>query len=66
MPRKPREENPTMHGDAKMSEETRKEVFGKSETESAPSDAEGTERQREFSGPSEQGSKDSSGSDKHS
>jgi hypothetical protein len=66
MPRKPQEENPTMHGDAKMSEETRKEVFGKSEKESAPSDAEGTERQREFSGPSQPGSKDSSGSDKHS
>ncbi|HYO57028.1 hypothetical protein [Archangium sp.] len=66
MPRKPQEENPTMHGDAKMSEETRKEVFGKSEKESAPSDAEGTERQREFSGPSEAGKKDSGGSDKHS
>jgi hypothetical protein len=63
MPRKPQEENPTMHGDAKMSEETRKEVFGKSEKESAPEDA---DRQREFSGPSEAGSKDSAGSDKHS
>lgn len=63
MPRKPQEENPTMHGDAKMSEETRKEVFGKSEKETAPEDA---EREREFSGPSEAGSKDSSGSDKHS
>jgi hypothetical protein len=53
-----------MHGDAKMSEETRKELFGKSEKESAPDDAEGN--QREFSGPSQPGSKDSSGSDKHS
>jgi hypothetical protein len=66
MPRKPQEENPTMHGDAKMSEETRKEVFGKSEKETAPSDAEGTERQREYSGPSQANSKDSAGSDKHS
>lgn len=64
MPRKPQEENPTMHGDAKMSEETRKEVFGKSEKESAPEGAEG--RQREFSGPSEANRKDSAGSDKHS
>jgi hypothetical protein len=63
MPRKPQEENPTMHGDAKMSEETRKELYGKSEKESAPEDA---ERQGEFSGPSEQGRKDSAGSDKHS
>ncbi|MFL5351541.1 hypothetical protein [Archangium sp.] len=63
MPRKPKEENPTMHGDAKMSEETRKEVFGKSEKETAPEDA---ERQREFSGPSQEGRKDSAGSDKHS
>jgi hypothetical protein len=53
-----------MHGDSKMSEETRKEVFGKSEKESAPSTAEG--REREFSGPSESGSKDSAGSDRHS
>jgi hypothetical protein len=63
MPRKPQEENPSMHGDAKMSEETRKEVFGKSEKESAPEDA---DHQREFSGPSQQGRKDSAGSDKHS
>ncbi|WP_395846077.1 hypothetical protein [Cystobacter fuscus] len=53
-----------MRGDAKMSEETRKEVFGKSEKESAPSNAE--DRQREYSGPSEAGSKDSAGSDRHS
>jgi hypothetical protein len=65
MPRKPQEENPTMHGDAKMSEETRKELYGKSEKESAPSDAEGTERQREYSGPSGAGRPDSAGSDKH-
>jgi hypothetical protein len=63
MPRKPQEKNPTMHGDAKMSEETRKEVFGKSEKESAPEDA---DRQREFSTPSEAGAPDSGGSDKHS
>jgi hypothetical protein len=66
MPRKPQEENPTMHGDAKMSEETRKELYGKSEKESAPSDAEGTERQREYSGPSDAGAPDSQGSDRHS
>jgi hypothetical protein len=66
MPRKPQEENPTMRGDAKMSEETRKQVFGKSEKETAPSDAEGTERQREYSGPSESGAPDTKGSDKHS
>jgi hypothetical protein len=55
-----------MHGDSKMSDETRKEVFGKSEKETAPSDAEGTERQREYSGPSSNSSPDSAGSDKHS
>ena len=63
MPRTPQEENPTMHGDSKMSEETRKEVFGKSEKETAPEDA---EHQREYSGPSQNSSKDSAGSDKHS
>ncbi|QRK12352.1 hypothetical protein JQX13_21390 [Archangium violaceum] len=46
-----------------MSEETRKEVFGKSEKESAPEDA---DRQREFGGPSQNSRKDSAGSDKHS
>ena len=66
MPRKPQEENPTMHGDSKMSDETRKEVFGKSEKDTAPSDAEGTERQREYSGPSQANRADSAGSDKHS
>jgi hypothetical protein len=47
-----------------MSDETRKELFGKSEKESAPDTAEG--RQREYSGPSEAGSKDSAGSDRGS
>ncbi len=64
MPRKPQEENPTMHGDSKMSDETRKEIFGKSEKESAPTTAEG--RQREHGGPSPSGSPDSAGSDKRS
>ena len=64
MPRKPQEENPTMHGDAKMSDETRKEVFGRSEKESAPRDAKGKDRQSGVPSPS--GSMDSSGSDKHS
>lgn len=69
MPRKPKEENPSMtrgSPDHKMSDETRKELYGKSEKESAPSDAEGTERQREYSGPSEAGTPDTKGSDKHS
>jgi hypothetical protein len=47
-----------------MSEETRKKVFGASEKESAPSTNEDTDRH--YSGPSEAGSKDSSGSDRHS
>jgi hypothetical protein len=47
-----------------MSEETRKKVFGASEKESAPTSNE--DKDRHYSGASEAGSKDSSGSDRHS
>ncbi len=63
MPRRDDEGAPR-HSEHKMSEETRKKVFGASEKESAPTHNEGTDRH--YSGPSEGGSKDSSGSDRHS
>ena len=63
MPRKDTEGAP-LHSEQKMSEETRKKLYGQSEKESAPSNNEGTDRH--YSGASESGSKDSAGSDKHS
>jgi hypothetical protein len=66
MPRKPYDGAP-MQQEGKMSDETRKELFGKSEKETAPSDQEGVqERQREYSGASNQGTPATHGSDKHS
>lgn len=68
MSRKPQEQKATpLPRDAKMTDEARREIFGKSELETAPDEVEGrTERARQYSGASESGAPDSSGSERHS
>ena len=62
MPRKPNEGQP-LYEKGKMTKEAAKEIFGKSEEETAPEDK-GHERQ--YSGPSPSGRPDSAGSDRGS
>ncbi len=62
MPRKNNEGAPQTYED-KISDESRKEIFGKSELESAPEDK---DHNRHHNGPSPSGSPDSAGSDRGS
>ncbi len=61
MPRKPNESG--ANTEHKMSDETRKELYGKSEEESAPQDA---DRNRHSNTPSPSGTPDSHGADRGS
>ena len=61
MPRKERERGANVED--KLSDETRKEVYGKSEQESAPEDK---ERNRQTNVPSPSGAPDSHGADRGS
>jgi|GEM_PF-1824831 hypothetical protein len=62
MPRKPNEGNPGSRDD-KLTDEARKEIFGKSEEETAPEDA---GHNRHYSGASANGQADSAGADRGS
>ena len=58
MPRDPQDATAAGMSEEKLSEESRKELYGRSEREQAPKDA---DRSRHTNTPSEEGAKDSGG-----